>query len=289
MGFRAWKEATLVRLNAGSLVAQTARGAVEYAVAGTGPAVLVIHGRPGGYDQGLWIARSLNDPQFRFIAVSRPGYLRTPLGTGRSPEDQADALAALLDVLGVPQAAVVALSAGGPSALQFALRHPGRCWGVVLISARTQRLVRLPLGLRILHPVLGSSDAVGWLWSGLAGRLPQRVARRASMGLEGAQTMFFLYSLRRAGSSNDLFSFVHLPQYPLSEIRQPTLVIHGTADRVAPWSNAEFGANAIPQAQLIRIPGAGHGVFLVQHHWLAPKILEFLKAHAPTGLAADAA
>ncbi len=131
MGFGAWKEATLARLNAGSLVAQTARGPVEYAVAGTGPAVLVIHGRPGGYDQGLWIARALNDPQFRFIAVSRPGYLRTPLDTGRSPEDQADALAALLDVLGVPQAAVIALSAGGPATLQFALRHPGATFALM--------------------------------------------------------------------------------------------------------------------------------------------------------------
>ncbi len=288
MAFRAWKEATLARLNAGSLVAETARGEVEYAVAGTGPAVLVIHGRPGGYDQGLGIARILNDPELRFIAVSRPGYLRTPLETGRSPEDQADALAALLDVLGVPQAAVIALSAGGPATLQFALRHPGRCWGVVLISTRTQRLVRAPLGLRILHPVLGSSDAVGWLWSGLAGLLLRRAARRWSLGLELAQT-FVPYSLRCAGSSNDLFQLARLPQYPLSEIRQPALVIHGTADRVASWSNAEFAANAIPQAQLIRIPGAGHGVFFMQHYWLAPKILEFLKAHAPAGVAAAGA
>jgi len=283
MGFRAWKEATLVRLNTGSLVAQTARGAVEYAVAGTGPAVLVVHGRPGGYDQGLVIARILNDPQFRFIAVSRPGYLRTPLETGRSPEDQAEAHAALLDVLGVPQAAVVGLSAGGPSALQFALRHPDRCWGVVLISTRTQRLIRAPLGLRIMHPVLGSSDAVGWLLSALIGCIPQGIVRNKGMLLEGMQT-FIPYTLRRAGSSNDLFQFARLPKYPLSEIRRPTLVIHGTADWVARWSNAEFAANAIPQAQLIRIPGAGHGVFFQQHHWLAPKILEFMKAHAPTGL-----
>ena len=152
MGFRAWKEATLARLNAGSLVAETARGAVEYAVTGTGPAVLVIHGRPGGYDQGLWIARPLNDPQFRFIAVSRPGYLRTPIETGRSPEDQADALALLLDVLGVPQAAVVAFSAGGPSALQFALRHSGRCWGVLCASTSRRASWRRRRCLRLAAP-----------------------------------------------------------------------------------------------------------------------------------------
>jgi len=285
MGFRAWKEATLARLNSGSLVVQTARGAVEYAVAGTGPAVLVVHGRPGGYDQGLMIARILNDLEFRFIPVSRPGYLRTPLETGRSPEDQADALTALLDVLRVPQAAVIALSAGGPAAFQFALRHPSRCWGVVAISTRTQRLVRAPLGLRIMHSVLGTSDAVGWLLTRLIARMPRGIVASKGMLLEGVRT-FIPYSLRRAGSSNDLFQMARLPQYPLSEIRTPTLVIHGTADRVVSCSKAELAANAIPQAELIRIPGGGHGVIFVQHHWLAPKILEFLKAHAPTGLAA---
>lgn len=268
MGFTAWKKAALDRLNAGSIVTQTARGALEYAAVGTGAAVvLVIHGRPSGYDQGLVLARALNDPQFRFLAVSRPGYLRTPLETGRSPEDQADAFAALLDVLGVPQAAVVALSAGGPSALQFALRHPGRCWGVVLVSTLTQRRIRPALGARILHSVWGSSDRVGWLWSGLIGFLigflSAAMVQRKGLLLELVQTLF-LYSLRRAGSSNDLFQlFARLPQYPLSEIRKPTLVIHGAADRIVPLSQAEFAASAIPQAQLIRVPGAGHGVFFL--------------------------
>jgi pimeloyl-ACP methyl ester carboxylesterase len=40
---------------------------------------------------------------------------------------QADAVAALLDVLGIRTAAVMAVSGGGPCALQFALRHPQRC------------------------------------------------------------------------------------------------------------------------------------------------------------------
>jgi pimeloyl-ACP methyl ester carboxylesterase len=136
-----------------------------------------------------------------------------------------------------------------------------------------------------MHSVLGSSDAVGWLLSALIGWMPRGILRSKGLLREGVQT-FIPYGQRRAGSSNDLFQLARLPQYPLSEIRKPTLVIHGTADRVACLSNAEFAADAIPQAQLIRIAGAGHGVFFEQHHWLAPKILEFLKAHAPTGLAA---
>jgi pimeloyl-ACP methyl ester carboxylesterase len=284
LGFVAWKKATLDRLNAGSIVTQTARGALEYAAVGTGTAVvLVIHGRPGGYDQGLVIARALNDPLFRFLAVSRPGYLRTPLETGRSPEDQADAFAALLDVLEVPQTAIVAVSGGGPSALQFVLRHPGRCWAVVLVSTITHRRIRPALRMRILQSLVGSSDRVGWLWIGLIGSLSAATLQRKGLPLELVQTLS-LYSLRRASSSNDLFQFARLPQYPLPEIRKPTLVIHGTADRAVPISHAEFAASTIPQAHLIRVPGAGH---FVQLQLVTPPVLGFLKAHAPTALAED--
>ncbi|HEX6297877.1 MAG TPA: hypothetical protein VFZ74_14985, partial [Burkholderiales bacterium] len=49
-------------LQAGSQIAHTACGPIEYAVAGSGPAVLVIHGAGGGYSQvaaiSEWLAAS---------------------------------------------------------------------------------------------------------------------------------------------------------------------------------------------------------------------------------------
>ena len=110
-----WQRAAIEQLAAGSRVAGTVRGPVEYAEIGQGPAVLALHGRPGGYDQGLVMARSLGEDLARWIAVSRPGYLRTPLETGPTPAEQADAYAALLDTIGIGQAVVVGLSGGGPS------------------------------------------------------------------------------------------------------------------------------------------------------------------------------
>jgi hypothetical protein len=125
IGFTRWKRETIARLQTGSQVAQTPRGPIEYATQGEGPAILIIHGTLGGYDQGM--AFVSQNPGFKSIAVSRPGYLRTPLQTGRTPAEQADAFAALLDVLNIPRVAAVAISGGGPSALQFALRYPERC------------------------------------------------------------------------------------------------------------------------------------------------------------------
>src|SRR3989338_38204 len=111
-----WKQQSQASLEAGSQVIQTARGPVEYAEVGSGPVVLISHGAPGGYDEGVALARLAQAPQYQFIGVSRPGYLRTPLETGRTYEEQADAFAALLDALGIEQAAVLGVSSGGPAA-----------------------------------------------------------------------------------------------------------------------------------------------------------------------------
>ncbi len=72
-----------------SSVIETRLGPIEYATEGNGAPVLVIHGCPGGFDQGLMAAKLAKGGAFEFIAPSRPGYLRTPLAVGATPEAQA--------------------------------------------------------------------------------------------------------------------------------------------------------------------------------------------------------
>jgi hypothetical protein len=83
-------------LDAGSMIAETDVGDVEYADDGSGEPALVIHGAGGGYDQGLLIGRDLGSG-YRVIAPSRFGYLKSPVPEDCSPAAQADAFAALLD------------------------------------------------------------------------------------------------------------------------------------------------------------------------------------------------
>ena len=56
------------RLAADSSIAETSMGPIEYAEAGHGPPVLVIHGAAGGFDQRLLIAHENFRPGFRIIA-----------------------------------------------------------------------------------------------------------------------------------------------------------------------------------------------------------------------------
>ncbi len=98
--FASWRADRLASLDSASEIAKTDRGPVEFLVRGEGPAVLVFHGAPGGYDQAMLIGFTFVQDEFQIVAPSRPGYLRTPLTTGLSPEQQADAMASLIDTDG---------------------------------------------------------------------------------------------------------------------------------------------------------------------------------------------
>ena len=96
----------------------TGCGPIEFQATGQGVPLLIIHGSGGGHDQGMAWARPLAQDGVRVIAMSRFGYLRTPRPADASPEAQADAHVCLMDALGIQRAAVMGVSAGGPSAMQ---------------------------------------------------------------------------------------------------------------------------------------------------------------------------
>src|SRR5512135_2861476 len=70
------------RLGSQSQMIQTAVGLVEYIDVGEGPVVVHVHGMLGGFDHWKW-CHFLMKAGFRVIVPSRPGYLRTPLASGR--------------------------------------------------------------------------------------------------------------------------------------------------------------------------------------------------------------
>ncbi|MFQ5595888.1 MAG: alpha/beta fold hydrolase [Anaerolineae bacterium] len=282
---RAAREQALV----GSRVVETACGPIEYAAGGVGPPVLVVHGAGGGYDQGLAIAR-LASTGFRWIVPSRFGYLRTPMPDDASPEAQADAFAALLDALDIPRAAVVAVSAGGPSALQFALRHPDRCTALVMVSAVSVAALPGTPWMRPAYELAFRWDFIFWLMVKFA-----RPALLALLGVNPAvqarlspaerdwlaeflQTALPV-SLRRDGLLHDLTLCPDLPRYPLERITAPTLVIHAADDSVIPISDSEFMVQAIPDAQLVALRDGDH-LLLGWQEELGARVAEFLKQHA---------
>jgi pimeloyl-ACP methyl ester carboxylesterase len=274
------------KLEEGSRVVQTARGPVEVAIVGAGPPVLVIHGGAGGYDQGLLETRVLEN--FKFIAVSRPGYLRTPLETGKTPAEQADALVALLDTLGIKRTAVIGTSMGGMVAMHFALQYPNRCWGLVLVSALN---APLPIRLSALKPLvpLGESDFIPWmlLKPELLYLVRPNLRKQTAEDPQKVEILKKLIqsaypvSLRTPGMLNDAEQIDSLDDIPLAQIPTPTLVIHGTADNVVPFEHGVRSAEEIPGAKLLPVAGGTHYCILTHLEKTRPAILEFLKQTIP--------
>jgi pimeloyl-ACP methyl ester carboxylesterase len=134
------------------LIANTPYGSIEYRLEGNGPLVMVLNGGHCSRDTRLSHER-LAQHGFTVLTPSRPGYDDTPASVGRSAQTAGDALAALLDSLGIAQVSTIGISAAGPTALAFAQRHPKRSRDVVLESAvampwdgRVKRGARLAFG-----------------------------------------------------------------------------------------------------------------------------------------------
>lgn len=275
----------------------TRLGAVEYADSGEGPAVLALHGAMGGWDQGLLLARTLAGPRHRIVAPSRPGYLGTPLATARSPEEQADLYADLLDALGIRAATVMAVSGGGPSAIHFALRHRARCRALVLVATCGGKVgTRLPVAFHLLRL------AGRWPWLAAAmerkaaGRDAAEAARRSipdpalrERTLAHPQAGPLLrellastsdrMALRLPGTLNDV-AVTRARDYPLERIGVPVLVVHGTEDRAVPFArHGKVLAERIPGAELVALAGGDHVAIFTHHDEARTRVARFLETH----------
>jgi len=276
-----------------SELARTSLGALEYAIRGEGPPVLVIHGAGGGFDQGLLLADAVGGPGRRWISVSRFGYLRSPLPEDASTAAQADALADLLTGLGIERVDVLAMSGGAPPALQLAARHPERVGAMVLLSPAPFT----PFGGDVegrpvpaaLYTAIAGSDVGFWVMKWLApGMLRSAFDARPELLEAAPEDTDFVDRLvdgfqpasgRLAGLRNEISAVDPQAEYSLEAIRAPVLVVHAADDRLNPVAISETIAGRISGAEFIRYNAGGH-LLLGHHDDLREAIPEFLTGAA---------
>jgi pimeloyl-ACP methyl ester carboxylesterase len=211
----------------------------------------------------LWLS-----PDYRAIAPSRFGYLGSTMPAGATVADQADVYAALLDHLGLRQVVMVGFSAGGPAAIQFALRHPDRLFGLILGSSYLPGMGAKTVP-KALHPLVRA--VAGWElgWWLLKRYRPTRLAR--VMGVPkgwdpsgdedflGIREALFPVGPKKYGIAFDaLESEPASNDFPLEDIAVPTLLVHAADDRLAPYEFAPAAAARIRGARLVTIPAGGH-------------------------------
>lgn len=290
---RAWQ-----RIATGSQIVQTSCGPIEYATAGEGPPVLVVHGAGGGFDQGMSVGAAFVERGLRVIAMSRFGYLRTPLPADASAAAQADAHACLLEALKLERVGVVGGSAGAPSALQFALRHPQRTAALALVvpvaylpRPGDEPPVRPSRALLLLFDTALRWDFLYWTAIRLApgtvmravmATPPEQVAAAGASEqarLYGALEQGLPVSVRRAGLLNDGAVLTTLPRYPLERITAPTLIISTANDLFGSYAIGQYTASQIRGARFVGFPDGGH-LWVGHHEALVTEITALITAAA---------
>jgi len=265
-------QAAKVRLLSGSEILKTDHGTIEYAVQGEGTPVLTLHGAGGGYDQGLWLGKMALGDGYKFISVSRYGYLRTPIPTNASIKTQAALYKDLLDHLNIQKVIVGGGSAGGPSATQFANDYPERTSALILISAVTEASVRgdKPAFYVGIIRLIQQSDYAYWLVAkfmqpailNLMG-IPAEVYGKFTpvqkqMAQEMLDTMHPM-TARYPGTVND-GEMIQREAVSTDNVLAPTLILHAKDDALVSYHHAEHAHEAIKGSRLISFDSGGHGL-----------------------------
>jgi 2-hydroxy-6-oxonona-2,4-dienedioate hydrolase len=269
-----------LRLGQGSQIVASRFGDIEFATEGNGTPLLVVHGAGGGFDQALSGASRLIAAGYRIVAPSRFGYLRSANPPDPSPENQADAYAALLDELRLDRVAVAGISAGALSALQFAARYPERCRSLTLlvpaasvsgVAAHVQgpTPVQSAISKAVIEYTL-KSDFIFWLGIVLARDQMIRAVLASDPALVAAASPderrrahdilwnILPLSERSQGLLNDA-RFVSTPMLlRFDRIKAPTFIVSLEDDFYRTIEPARVLAEKIPGARLLSYASGGH-------------------------------
>ncbi len=226
--------------------------------------LMLIHGAGGSRLDWPADLRRLADAAV--YTLDLPGHGRSG-GKGRDAiADYAADVVAFLDEIGIQQAVVAGHSMGGAVALTMALNSPERVTGLVLIGTGARLRVAPAILERIPIDFEAAVDIITrTAWA--TDVSPELV----DLGRE---------RLREAGSDVLLGDLTACDRFDvmerLGEIDVPTLVIAGSADRLAPVKYARYLAEHISGAQIAIVEGAGHMVMLEQPAEVADAVREFL-------------
>ena len=283
-----WADSLMSSLDERASMVETELGPIQVAREGAGPSVLSIHGSPGGFDQGLIWARHLRNGGCQLVAPSRPGYLRTPLDSGRKPSEQADLYASMLDALHIDKVTILGISSGGPSAVHFAARHPNRTKALLLDAAVL--LPISPASSAIERAVFESGIGV-WLSCQVAKRWPRLTAASVVDALAAGlsrdrkrdavewitssparldsvvelPTSLAPRRFREPGQRNDESNEINLDPLPFTKVTVPTLVAQGNNDAFPLINHATSAACKISDAELMLVEEGHHGLPWCRH------------------------
>ncbi|PST84141.1 alpha/beta hydrolase [Pedobacter yulinensis] len=233
-------------------------------------------------DQGLFVIRFDNRD------VGRSGTY-APGTTPYTIVDMADDAVAVLDAYRVPSAHFAGMSLGGLIAQIAALRSAVRVKSLTLIATGpwAESSADIPEMDTAVLDFQAKASKVDWaneeavvsymlqgaaLMTGGHAFDRESAERLARAEFKRANNYLSMFNHAALGGGEAYYNRLH-------EISQPTLIIHGTDDRIWHFKNTEVLLDKIGGARLIALEGSGHELARVD--W--PAIVEGINSHVNNG------
>ena len=208
-------------------------------------------------------------PGYRTYALDLPGHGKSGGQGHQSISSYANVVIGWMSAIGLDRAVFVGHSMGSAIAQTLALAHPDQVLGLALIGSAAS----LPVNPRLLSETANQTTfhkaverVIAWSFGP---QTPQKIKSLVAKRLAETHPSV-LHGDFLACNSFDLTSRLH-------EIRQPTLVICGSLDKMTPVRNAHFLIDNLPSARLDIIQGAGHMVMLERPREVVASLAQFLR------------
>ena len=253
---------------------------------GAGEPLLLIQGMSGNHEHWGEQFLELLERDFDVIAYDHRGVGWSPgIEKPFTIAELADDAAALLDRLGVDRAHVLGISMGGMVAQELALNHPERVRTLTLGCTYAGGPDGTLADAAVFAPTVDAlrrGDREGAIRASWEANVSEAFAAD-----KAAYAAFQATALRKPTALRVLMLQMraiaaHDAHLRLPEIAAPTLIIHGSEDRMLPVSNGEAIARAMPDARFERYDGVGH-MFWIER---PERTAELVREHALAGAAA---
>jgi len=283
-----YKQIYISRLLRKSRFFVTSRGNIEFIFKGiNGPVLLYIHGSPGGCDQNIEPTE-----KYKVLTPSRPGYRRTDISVGKTPEQQADSFKALLDTLEIDKVFIMGVSGGGPSSMHFAAKYPEKTLGLILFEAvsfsqdflkKDEALINswdFKLFIQLLFmSSFGNDRLAKMMLPNEKNRLRLLEKKENIVLLKKIIWSIWPMSIRRLGIKNDYKQFTNL-NIPYDKISSPVLILHGDEDINVDIEHARHANKAINNSSLYILGEADHMMHATHSEEIEKQIESFISNYS---------
>jgi pimeloyl-ACP methyl ester carboxylesterase len=258
------------------------------------PTIVLLHGYADSFLTWRKVADRLS-PRFHVIVPDMPGHglTQAPATFKASADNYAGVLDQFATKANLPRFTVVGNSMGGGVAWQYALAHPEKLTGLVLVDAAgwpAQTLTKPPLAFRILMSAPGRWYLKHFETGPITGPALQADFHDPKLATKAFVDRWI--EVQRAPGHRDILmslgpgpNSVATPE-KLAKLSTPTLIIHGADDHIIAPASAEKFHAAIKGSELAMYPATGHLPQWEQPDRTAADIGRFVDAHAGASTAA---